>query len=377
MKNYWAIPNNIISLKKLYYITKFVQEHEFNEQTIHSELVRLLNENHLAERVEINTHPRSYAGFYKMIFKNGNGIYQISELGQDFLVAYENLDQPKILEILITQLFDISFPNDYTQVLNTFQIRPFRFLFALLLDTDITYLSEYEISHIVSFAQTDRDLEKTKQSILKNRSQPQELKEGMRQVEKIFNLYCRHFKILQKQHDQYFLTEEAIPIVKHLFLKEQEEQDLWIFHLNEARKEEYDPREISKNVLKRNSKLVKAFQKKVFYHLPCECAVCKLQQPNLLQAVYIKPANEITHIEEAKDWQNGMILCPNHAALFEHGSYISFDEKGKLKVQYLTESEQHILGLKKRIRLHPSYLTEKRKKYLNYHNQLFDQIKNK
>lgn len=99
------------------------------------------------------------------------------------------------------------------------------------------------------------------------------------------------------------------------------------------------------------------------------CCLCNVGNPALLTASHIKPW-ATSNPEEKLDAENGFLLCPNHDALFD-GGFITFEDDGKIIISKRLSDIDCIFT-----NVHPSMkinLTEKNKKYLNYHrNHVFE-----
>ena len=68
--------------------------------------------------------------------------------------------------------------------------------------------------------------------------------------------------------------------------------------------------------------------KKLLLDRQCKCAMCAISDKRLLIAGHIKPWRYSTN-EERLDVNNGLLLCPNHDALFDK-AIITFDPNGKV-----------------------------------------------
>lgn len=80
-----------------------------------------------------------------------------------------------------------------------------------------------------------------------------------------------------------------------------------------------------------------------------ECAICSHSNPALLKAVYSKPWKDSSDAEKT-DPANGILLCANHAALYESGQ-ISFTGAGTLRMSTSLQKEAARYGLKKNMRI--------------------------
>ena len=99
------------------------------------------------------------------------------------------------------------------------------------------------------------------------------------------------------------------------------------------------------------------------------CALCKVDNPQLLVASHIKPWSECEPSERL-DVDNGFILCPNHDKLFDKG-LISFDDSGEILIsEKLTEINRMFTNVSVNMKVP---LTEGQRKYLGYHREhVFD-----
>lgn len=80
----------------------------------------------------------------------------------------------------------------------------------------------------------------------------------------------------------------------------------------------------------------------------------------------------VCNIYEKADKENGFLLCGNHDKLFDR-HLITFDaDTGEMMIsQALTAIEKTICGLDEDYRLPADLMTEKRKEYLQYHNEKY------
>lgn len=80
-----------------------------------------------------------------------------------------------------------------------------------------------------------------------------------------------------------------------------------------------------------------------------QCAICGLDNPALLRAAYSKPWKDSSDAERTNP-ANGVLLCANHAALYESGQ-ISFTGFGTLRMSTALEPQANQYGLKKNMRI--------------------------
>ena len=95
------------------------------------------------------------------------------------------------------------------------------------------------------------------------------------------------------------------------------------------------------------------------------CCMCGVKNSTFLVASHIKPWSESAP-EEKLDVNNGLLMCPNHDWLFDKG-WISFDNEGKILISnQLEEVDKVFMNIYDNMKIN---LTEKNKKYLEYHRK--------
>lgn len=95
----------------------------------------------------------------------------------------------------------------------------------------------------------------------------------------------------------------------------------------------------------------------------CKCALCGVIDPRLLIASHIKPWSASTN-EERLDVDNGLLLCPNHDALFDR-QLISFDNQGNIVIsQTVDETAKIFLNVNDDMSIN---LSEKQLRYMEFH----------
>lgn len=103
--------------------------------------------------------------------------------------------------------------------------------------------------------------------------------------------------------------------------------------------------------------------KKLLLERECKCALCGVTDPRVLIASHIKPWSESTN-EERLDVNNGLLLCPNHDALFDK-HLISFDGLGKIVIsETLNETVRVFMNLNDGMKVS---LTAKQLNYMKDH----------
>lgn len=105
--------------------------------------------------------------------------------------------------------------------------------------------------------------------------------------------------------------------------------------------------------------------KKLLVKRECKCALCGVTDSRVLIASHIKPWSVSTNAERL-DVNNGLLLCPNHDALFDK-HLISFDLDGKIVIsQSLDEIDRVFLNVNDGLRVN---LNEEQWSYMEEHNQ--------
>ena len=95
------------------------------------------------------------------------------------------------------------------------------------------------------------------------------------------------------------------------------------------------------------------------------CCLCKVENQALLIASHIKPW-AASNADEKLDVENGLLLCPNHDALFD-GGFITFDNDGKIVISSrLSQIDCTFTNVIPTMKIN---LSEKNKEYLEYHRK--------
>jgi len=107
--------------------------------------------------------------------------------------------------------------------------------------------------------------------------------------------------------------------------------------------------------------------KKALLTIEKKCRLCGVKDERFLIASHIKPWSESDN-RERLDVNNGLLLCPNHDALFDK-RYISFDETGKVMVKKsLDATTKTFLNINENMRIN---LDERQKIYMKWHREKF------
>lgn len=102
------------------------------------------------------------------------------------------------------------------------------------------------------------------------------------------------------------------------------------------------------------------------------CCLCGLSVEPLLVASHIKEWS-VSSPEEKADVNNGLLLCPNHDALFDK-HLISFDGNGNILInKKLTSTEMSKLNINNDMKI---AVSEMMMQYMNYHRKIFLSVNN-
>jgi putative restriction endonuclease len=97
-----------------------------------------------------------------------------------------------------------------------------------------------------------------------------------------------------------------------------------------------------------------------------KCALCGVTDVRFLIASHIKQWSQSDNVERL-DVNNGLLLCPNHDALFDKG-YISFDDEGSIIISESIENSLKVfLNINERMKVN---LNEKQKPYMKWHREI-------
>ncbi len=96
-----------------------------------------------------------------------------------------------------------------------------------------------------------------------------------------------------------------------------------------------------------------------------KCKLCGVSDERFLVASHIKPWSQSNH-QERLDSNNGLLLCPNHDALFDKG-YISFDKSGIIVISNsLNQQTKIFLNINDKTRIQ---LNEIQQQYMKWHRE--------
>ena len=122
----------------------------------------------------------------------------------------------------------------------------------------------------------------------------------------------------------------------------------------------------------RLSSVQKVYRDKLIEMQGCKCALCDVQNEEMLIASHIKPAS-LCNIYEKANINNGLLLCANHDKLFDKFLITFSFSTGKIKIsRSITEREKEIFLIDEDTVLPECFMTEERREYLMWHNTEFE-----
>ncbi|MFL0361667.1 HNH endonuclease [Pseudobacillus sp. 179-B 2D1 NHS] len=103
--------------------------------------------------------------------------------------------------------------------------------------------------------------------------------------------------------------------------------------------------------------------KKSLLAIKKKCRLCGVTDERFLVASHIKPWSQSNN-QERLDINNGLLLCPNHDALFDKG-YISFDDQGKILIfDRLDEETKVFLNINESMKIN---MNDSQQQYMGWH----------
>ncbi|MGF9888809.1 HNH endonuclease [Priestia megaterium] len=155
------------------------------------------------------------------------------------------------------------------------------------------------------------------------------------------------------------LLEKMNPLYNESFLRLQKDLESPII-LDKTEKEAIVKARIGQSIFK---KTLLAVEKK--------CRLCGVSDERLLVASHIKPWSQ-SNPKERLDVDNGLLLCPNHDALFDKG-HISFDEDGLILISDSLDKHSKIfLNINETMNIR---MKERQRQYMRWHRENIFHIK--
>ncbi len=107
------------------------------------------------------------------------------------------------------------------------------------------------------------------------------------------------------------------------------------------------------------------FRKDLMRLWASQCVLCGIDLPELLKAIRSKPWKDSSDLDKI-DPYNGLLLCANHAALYEEG-FIAFDGQGRLHISpQLSDAHYEKYDLHRKMKIARQ---ENHKHYLKWHKR--------
>ncbi|MGG3801225.1 HNH endonuclease [Metabacillus fastidiosus] len=99
-----------------------------------------------------------------------------------------------------------------------------------------------------------------------------------------------------------------------------------------------------------------------------KCRLCGVSNERFLVASHIKPWSQSNN-KERLDVNNGLLLCPNHDALFDKG-YISFDDDGTILISLsLDEGTGLFMNVNESMKIS---MNESQREYMKWHREIWN-----
>ena len=120
----------------------------------------------------------------------------------------------------------------------------------------------------------------------------------------------------------------------------------------------------------RNGAIQRVFRDNLIIEFNQKCALCGINQKGLLISSHILPYSKCKIKEDMINHNNGLLLCPNHDALFDK-KLISFDSDGNIIISpEIDEVLYSDLNINKNMKLDKRYLNDERIKFLELHRNI-------
>ncbi|MGP4063462.1 HNH endonuclease [Oceanobacillus sp. M65] len=114
-----------------------------------------------------------------------------------------------------------------------------------------------------------------------------------------------------------------------------------------------------------NARIGQSFFKRKLLNIEKKCKLCGVTDERVLIASHIKPWSRSNH-QERLDVNNGLLLCPNHDALFDKG-LISFVNDSEILISASLEEETKLfLNINEEIKVK---LKEPQHQYMDWHRE--------
>ena len=190
------------------------------------------------------------------------------------------------------------------------------------------------------------------------------LANGGKSVEEFWNRYHDKMNYMDSLYKKFVdntlidITDEAV--------EELEQIEKEYINENVSDKDSY----IESTINIRNGSIQRVFRDNLIIEFNQKCAICGINQKNLLISSHILPYSMCDDKKDMINHNNGLLLCPNHDAIFDK-KLISFDDKGKIIISPEIESEIYDdLNISKDTILDKKYLNEERLAFMKNHRNM-------
>ena len=193
-----------------------------------------------------------------------------------------------------------------------------------------------------------------------------------------YNLETIYDRIIKNNDNELDITNVKQSINDKIIKKNKDFDEIKDEHLVELKKEtkefgklnlEEQDAFINSSFKTRNGKIQRIFRKNLLIEFDCKCAICNINDESLLVSSHILPYSKCENKEDMINRYNGLLLCPNHDALFDK-NLISFNDNGKIIISSKIDKIIKELNIDKNISLDKKYLTKERKYFLRMHREL-------
>lgn len=190
------------------------------------------------------------------------------------------------------------------------------------------------------------------------------LANGGKSVKEFWDKYHNEMNIMADLYDK-FVNSTFQPISEES-IKELAEIEKMYTNDNVDNKDSY----IETVINIRNGAIQRVFRDNLIIEFNQKCALCNINQKGLLVSSHILPYSKCKFKEDMINHNNGLLLCPNHDALFDKG-LISFDSSGNIIISSeIDEMLYSDLNINNNMKLDKKYLNDERIKFLAIHRNI-------
>ena len=126
----------------------------------------------------------------------------------------------------------------------------------------------------------------------------------------------------------------------------------------------------------RNGAIQRIFRQNLLVEFNNKCALCDINNRSILISSHILPYSKCIKKEDMINHNNGLLLCPNHDALFDK-KLITFNDDGKIIISKNIDKRLYgDLNLNTETYINKKYLNYERLYFLKKHYELYTKEKN-